>query len=101
MRELQLTVVKSGLDDVVAEISSLAEQCRYSDCVHQGEPGCAILRAIEEGRVDEDRLERWRKLAREEAHNTRSLADRRALGKEFGKMYKGAIKNKKLKRQAE
>lgn len=101
MRELQLTDVKSGLDEVFTEISSLAKHCRYSDCGHQAEPGCAVMQAIEEGNIDQDRLERWHKLCREEAHNTRSLADRRAVGREFGKMYKGAIKNKKLKRQTE
>ena len=94
MRELQLTDVSAGLDDVFAEIAALATACKFVDCTHVAEPGCAIRKAIDDGMIDEERLNRWQKLVREEAYNRESLADRRARGRALGKFYKSAIKDK-------
>ena len=91
MRELQLTDVSSGIDDVFAEISALAGDCRFADCSHEDEPGCAVLSAVASGQVEEARLRRWRKLAREDAMNRESLAERRARGKATGKLYQRTI----------
>ena len=91
MRELQLTDVKSGLDDVFSEITALAKNCRFADCTHDLEPGCAVLAAVEGGEVDADRVTRWRKLVREEAHNRESISERRARDKSTGKLYKTII----------
>ena len=96
MRELQISDVKAGLEDVFAEISVLVRQCRFSDCEHQEEPGCAVQAALDAGTIDEDRLKRWRKLAREEAHNSATIAEKREQGRKFGRMYKDAINAKKL-----
>jgi ribosome biogenesis GTPase len=98
MRELQLTDVKTGLDDVFAEISALANQCRFSDCDHIDEPGCRVKEAIEAGEIDQARLDRWRKLAREEVFNSASIAERRASDKALGKMYKSILSDKKSRR---
>jgi ribosome biogenesis GTPase len=57
----------AGLRSVFAEIDALAAQCRFNDCRHQGEPGCAIAAALADGRLSEDRLAGHEKLAREEA----------------------------------
>jgi ribosome biogenesis GTPase len=54
-----------GLAAVFPEVEELAAHCRFGDCAHTGEPGCAVLAAVEAGDVPEDRLERWRKLQRE------------------------------------
>lgn len=91
MRELQLTDVQSGLDDVFAEIGAVAERCRFVDCTHEAEPGCGVAAAIEAGDIDPDRVQRWRKLVREEAHNRESIAERRARDKSTGKYYKSVI----------
>ncbi|MGI9203828.1 MAG: ribosome small subunit-dependent GTPase A [Woeseiaceae bacterium] len=91
MRELQLTDVQSGLDDVFAEIANFARECRFVDCTHESEPGCAVRMAIEAGDIDRDRVQRWRKLVREEAHNRESIAERRARDKSTGKFYKSVI----------
>ncbi|MBT5219957.1 MAG: hypothetical protein HOM16_10830 [Woeseia sp.] len=69
MRELQLTDVQSGLEDVFAEIGAFANSCHFADCTHEEEPGCGIAAAVASGDVDPDRVSRWRKLVREEAHN--------------------------------
>ena len=98
MRELQLTDVKTGLDDVFAEISVLANSCRFTDCDHVDEPGCRVNEAIEAGQIDQSRLDRWRKLTREEAFNSKSIAERRASDKALGRMYKSIISDKKSRR---
>ncbi len=95
MRELQLTDVKAGIDDVFADIVTLAQACRFSNCQHETEPECAIRTAIKEGIFDEKRLKRWQKLVAEEAHNTATNAQRRASDRAFGKMIKGALKDKR------
>jgi ribosome biogenesis GTPase len=98
MRELQLVDVKSGLDDVFEEISTLARDCRFADCGHTNEPGCKILAAIEAGKIDKDRFYRWCKLAREEAINKSTIAERRARDKSTGRMYKKIISEKNAKK---
>jgi len=94
MRELQLTDAREGLDEVFADIVALANTCRFSDCQHQSEPGCAIQVAIFDGTLEADRLRRWQKLAAEEAFNSSSLAERRAKGRAFGKMVRNIMKEK-------
>ncbi len=97
MRELQLTEAASGISEVFADLRDLSAQCRFGDCQHSTEPGCAILKAIENGEIDKARLGRWRKLMAEEAFNSASLAERRTKDKEFGKMVR-RIKNQKNRR---
>lgn len=98
MRELQLTDVQAGIDDVFAEISTLAENCRFTNCVHESEPGCAVRQAVNDGNIDEARVGRWRKLIREEAHNRESIAERRARGRSLGKLYRTIQDEKKSSR---
>lgn len=64
MRELQM-VDEEGLGSVFADIAALADRCRYRDCRHDSEPGCAVKRAVESGVLDPDRLGHYRKLERE------------------------------------
>ena len=95
MRELQLVDVGEALDDVFAEITELAQQCRFGDCSHESEPGCAVQAAIADGKLDADRLRRYRKLQAEDRRNTSTLAERRARDKQFGKMYKSILAGKR------
>lgn len=94
MRELQLTDVESGLVNLFSDIHELSAQCRFNDCQHVSEPGCAILSAIETGEIDEVRLGRWRKLMAEERYNTSSLAQRKAKDKGLGKLIREIKKQK-------
>jgi len=71
MRELGLADGEAGLRDAFAEIEELVGGCRFGDCRHESEPGCAVLRALEEGSLDPDRLESYRKLQRELAFQAR------------------------------
>ena len=66
LRELQLWNAAEGLTQTFADVDELASQCRFTDCQHQSEPGCAVQAAIASGTLDADRLESWRKLQREQ-----------------------------------
>jgi ribosome biogenesis GTPase / thiamine phosphate phosphatase len=70
MRSLQVADVTGGLDTLFAEITELAPLCRFRDCTHAHEPGCAVQAAIAAGTLDPARMERWRKLRGENAGNT-------------------------------
>ncbi len=98
MRELQLVDVQAGIDDVFAEISTFAENCKFSNCSHESEPGCAVRQALTDGDIDEARVNRWRKLVREDAHNRESIAERRARGRSLGKLIRTVQFEKKSTR---
>jgi ribosome biogenesis GTPase / thiamine phosphate phosphatase len=99
MRELQLTDVEDGLDDLFADIVMLARSCRFADCRHESEPGCAVQAAIAAGRLEPERLRRQRKLAAEEARNSESLAERLARDRSFGRMVKGVMRDKRRRQE--
>lgn len=95
MRELRLTDMAGGIDEAFAEITDLAGECRFRDCTHGPEPGCAVQAAIRGGRIDAARLERWKKLRAEDAAHAVSAAERRRRGKAFSKVVKQAKKAKR------
>ncbi len=95
MRELQLADCEHGIDETFAEITALAQQCKFSDCHHQDEPGCAVRVAIEAGELDERRLDSYLKLMREQAFNAATLAERRAQDREFGRYVHAVMKSKR------
>jgi ribosome biogenesis GTPase len=70
IRTLHVSDIAAGLDVTFAEIADLAPGCRFRNCTHAHEPGCAVQAAVAAGRLDGARLERWRKLAEENALNT-------------------------------
>jgi ribosome biogenesis GTPase len=70
MRTLQVSEAADGIDILFAEITELAPLCKFRDCTHAHEPGCAVRAALEEGALDVDRLARWRKLSAENRNNT-------------------------------
>ena len=71
MRELQPWGDESAVAAAFDDIVSLAEGCRFSDCAHGAEPGCAVREAVEAGRLDADRLEHFQRLGREAAYEAR------------------------------
>ncbi len=95
MRELQLVDVADALDEVFDDIARLAKGCRFADCSHGDEPGCAIRRAIDSGDLDAERLRRYRKLVSENRRNSESLAERRARDRSMGKLYRSAQSGKR------
>jgi len=65
MRSIQVNETTEGIDTLFAEITELAPECRFRDCTHAHEPGCAVRAAVAAGTVDPERLDRWRKLSQE------------------------------------
>ncbi|WP_427980293.1 ribosome small subunit-dependent GTPase A [Agarivorans sp.] len=88
MRELQLSDCEQGVKHTFDEISQLAEDCKFADCQHQSEPGCAVQRAISQGQLDPRRLSSYQKLLREQQLNAASIAERRAHQRDLSKLYK-------------
>lgn len=94
VRELQLTDVAAGIDDVFADLRELTTQCRFRNCQHVSEPGCAVLEGFASGAVDAERYARWRKLLEEEAFNSTSLAERKTKDKSLHKTIRASQKHK-------
>ena len=88
MRALRLADAAEGIAAVFDDIAALAGDCRFGDCGHGDEPGCAVQAAVAAGRLDPGRLARWRKLAREDARNTATLAEARARQRAQGRFFK-------------
>ncbi|WP_406662958.1 ribosome small subunit-dependent GTPase A [Gallaecimonas sp. GXIMD1310] len=94
MRELRVADVEQSLSTVFADIEELASHCKFTDCQHHGEPGCAVQKAIANGELDYRRLANYQKLHRENAQANASLAQKRAQGRTFAKMVKAVKRNK-------
>jgi len=73
LRELQLWNAAEGLTQTFADVDETATQCRFTDCQHRDEPGCAVQAAIASGSLEADRLESWRKLQREQEFLLRKM----------------------------
>ncbi len=73
LRELQLWDAEEGIGEAFADIGELAARCRFRDCRHENEPGCAVLAAIASGSLDEARLNSRRKLEREQEFLRRKI----------------------------
>ena len=99
MRELQLADVASGLQDVFADVVAAADACRFNDCTHDAEPGCAVQAAIAAGEIEAGRLRRYRKLLAEDRFNSQSHAERRRHYRNFGRMVRDATASKKTRRE--
>lgn len=94
MRELGMLDVSEGIADSFADIRALARDCRFADCTHEREPGCAIQRAIAEGEVDAEHFRNYQKLLRESALHEMSLHEKRDKDRAFGKLVRAAGKAK-------
>jgi ribosome biogenesis GTPase len=88
MRELQLVGVSDALDDVFKDIAEFARLCKFKDCDHGAEPGCAVQNAIMNDELVADRLERYQKLRAEDKRNSETVAESRSRDKTLGKLYK-------------
>jgi ribosome biogenesis GTPase len=92
MRELGILSTGEGLDDSFADIMALAGRCRFADCSHSNEPGCAIRKAIANGELNPAHYRSYLKLKAESDFNEMSYVDKRKKDKAFGKMVKTVLK---------
>jgi ribosome biogenesis GTPase len=95
IRELGLLGAGDGVGRGFEEIHNISVNCRYADCSHTQEPGCAVLSAVANDELNEDRYRSYLKLKKESEHNAMSYADRRKKDREFGRFVKSAMKQLK------
>jgi len=92
MRELGNMDISTGLEDTFREITELARHCHYGDCTHMQEKGCAVLAAVSDGTISQERYLNYIRMKKEAAHYERSYVERRRREKQFGKFIKSAKK---------
>jgi len=88
MREVGIADTADGLETTFDEIISLSNNCKYKDCTHTGEAGCAVLEALEKGELDSGTYDNYLKMEREKAHFQSTIAERRKKEKILGKILK-------------
>lgn len=98
MRELGNFSIETGIDETFTEIVELSEQCQFNDCTHVNEKGCAVLKAVENGKVPEKRYQNYIKMKKESIYNEMSYLEKRQKDKQFGKFIKNVMKQKKNRR---
>lgn len=98
MREVGIGDIGNGLESTYNQIDELSENCKFRDCSHTNEKGCAVIEAVEIGEIENSRYQNFLKLQREKVHFESSLQEKRAKDKEFGKRVKSFKKDiKKIK----
>lgn len=85
MRELGILSTDEGIDGGYADIAELTKNCRFTNCRHTNEPGCAVLKALEDGILDQNHYHNYLKIKKESEFYEMSYADKRKKDKDFGK----------------
>jgi ribosome biogenesis GTPase len=94
MREIQIWAKEEGLQEAFADIESLAEKCRFRDCHHEEEPGCAVQEALSEGTLDPERFFSYQNLQKELDYLSRRQDQKASLvEKERWKKIHKALRN--------
>ena len=94
MRELGMLGFSEGIDNSFAEIRELAKSCRFNNCGHANEPGCAVRKAIEQHELNEEQFQSYLKLTKESEFHEMSYADKRKKDRAFGKFVNSAMKSR-------
>ncbi|MBK7379264.1 MAG: ribosome small subunit-dependent GTPase A [Ignavibacteriales bacterium] len=100
MRELGVISNESGLGDTFNEIDELSDQCRYKDCTHTVEAGCAVLEAVERGEISEERYNNFIKIYKESLYNEMSYVEKRQKDKKWGKFFNSTMKEIKNRKDS-
>ncbi|MGM0667516.1 MAG: ribosome small subunit-dependent GTPase A [Bacteroidota bacterium] len=88
MREVGIADSADGLKTAFDTIIDLSGECKFKDCTHTNELGCAVIEAVEKGEIDRGSYENYLKMEREKAHYDLSVSEKRKKDKKFGKMLK-------------
>ncbi len=94
MRELGMLCGGEGVDDSFADIRELSNNCRFADCTHTSEPGCAIQRAIAQDELEAERFQSYLKLKKESAFHEMSYQEKRKKDRAFGHFIQSVKKSK-------
>ncbi len=97
MRELGNFSTDAGLDETFADITELSINCQFNDCTHVVEKDCAVLSAVENGKLPEKRYQNYIKMHKESIYNEMSYLEKRHKDKQLGKLIKSVMKHKKNK----
>lgn len=100
MRELGAFDVERGIEDTFGAITELTGNCRFADCTHTQEKGCAVLEALEKGTIAGKQYENFMKMVRESRHYSMSYSEKRRKDKGFGKMVRSVKRTKKQNRES-
>lgn len=92
MRELGNIAVETAISETFDEITELETSCKFSNCSHKKEKGCAILEALEEGEISPERYQNYLKMLKESEHNETSYLEKKKKYKQLGKLYKSVQK---------
>lgn len=95
MREVGITNISDGLEMTFDEILNLAQDCKYNDCTHTNENGCAVLDAIENEELDADSYENFMKMEKEKMHFESDANQRKKKDKDLGKLIKRVQKQRR------
>jgi len=98
MRELGLMGVGASIDDSFSDIHELSKHCRFNDCTHSIEVGCAILAAVQSGSLGEARYQSYMKLIKESQFHEMTYVERRKKDRQFGRMIKTAMQQLKKRK---
>jgi ribosome biogenesis GTPase len=93
MREFGVFGAEGGIEASYSDILALASQCHFRDCTHTNEPGCAVLDALDSGRISVDHYENFVKLRKESKYYQMSYAEKRKKDKDFGRFIKSVKKD--------
>lgn len=94
MRELGMLGASEGIEDSFADIQTHSRQCRFADCTHTSEPGCAIQSAIAQGELDPAHFQNYLKLRKESEFHDRSQLEKRKKDRAFGKLVRSVTRAK-------
>ena len=95
MREIGILDSETGIKSVFSEIYELSKQCKFPDCCHINEPGCAVREAISSGYLDKSKYNNYIKLIKENEYNTLTKLEKREKDRKFGQFIKTAKKQMK------
>jgi ribosome biogenesis GTPase len=93
MREFGVLGAGEGISDSYGDITSLASNCRYRDCTHVNEPGCAVREAVQAGEIKQEHYEHYLALRKESEYYDLSYAEKRRKDRDFGRYIKSAKKD--------
>jgi ribosome biogenesis GTPase len=93
MREFGILGAESGMESGYSDITARSSSCRYRDCTHTSEPGCAVIEAVQSGEITQEHYENYLKLRKESEFNRMSYAEKRKKDRDFGRYIKSAKKN--------
>ena len=94
-REVGIAAASAGIENIFDEIALLSRKCKYTDCTHAHEPGCAVLKAVEDKKLDRNRYQNYIKLKKENEYYRMTDLEKREKDRKFGKFVKKALEQLK------